>query len=455
MVKENNLNRYRKETIKLTIPVFLELMVSSLFGMIDMMMVGNSGPAHITTPSIAAIGITNQVILIGIAVAQAMGSAGTAIISRYYGARRREKIPSVVKHLILILIGILIIPFALATQLFPKDIMGFIGADQGTINIGYKYFIAMTFGFLFQAFNLGVFAAIRGEGDTRTPMMINLGSNIVNVVGNYALIFGRFGLPALGITGAGIATAFSHIVAALVSFIVLLSKSRVVRLDLKEGFKLDKITIENLFKIGGPAAIEQVAFRLGVVVFIRMITGLGTVVYATHQIASNIVSLSFAPGQAFGIAASTLVGRSLGEERVDRAERYVKESNRISLIVSVFFLLLFYFFGPTLTAIYTDDQSVITESINVMKVIAFIQPFQSSAFAISGGLRGAGDTVWTLIITMFGVIVVRLSLAYVLINIVGLGLVGAWTAMLIDQIVRWIGISLRYRTGKWKEIELK
>ncbi|HLR20738.1 MAG TPA: MATE family efflux transporter [Tissierellaceae bacterium] len=455
MTKENNLNNYRKETIRLTIPVFLELLVSSLFGMIDMMMVGNSGPSHISTPSIAAIGITNQVILIGIAVAQAMGSAGTAIISRYYGANKTEKIPSVVKHLIIILIGILIIPFAMVTQLFPINIMEFIGADQSTIDIGSKYFIAMSFGFLFQSFNLSVFAAIRGEGDTRTPMIINIGSNIINVIGNYALIFGKFGFPALGITGAGIATAFSHIIASIASFIILLNKSRIVRLDLRKGFKFEKTTVENLFKIGGPAAIEQVAFRLGVVVFIRMITGLGTVVYATHQIASNIVSLSFAPGQAFGIAASTLVGRSLGEERLDRAETYVKESNRLSLITSLFFVFLFYFFGPKLTAIYTDDQSVIAESVNVMKIIALIQPFQSSAFAISGGLRGAGDTVWTLIITMFGVIVIRLSVAYVLINIVGLGLVGAWTAMLFDQVVRWIGITIRYRTGKWKEIELK
>ena len=90
-----------------------------------------------------------------------------------------------------------------------------------------------------------------------------------------------------------------------------------------------------------------------------------------------------------------------------------------------------------------------------MKVIAIIQPFQASAFAISGGLRGAGDTVSTLIVTMVGVIFIRLSLAYVLINIVGIGLIGAWIAMLSDQIIRWIGISLRYKTGKWKHIKLK
>ena len=90
-----------------------------------------------------------------------------------------------------------------------------------------------------------------------------------------------------------------------------------------------------------------------------------------------------------------------------------------------------------------------------MKVIALIQPFQASAFAISGGLRGAGDTVSTLIVTMIGVIVIRLSVAYLLINIVGMGVIGAWLAMLSDQVVRWIGISLRYRTGKWKDIKLK
>src|SRR5699024_1653587 len=164
-----------------------------------------------------------------------------------------------------------------------------------------------------------------------------------------------------------------------------------------------------------------------------------------HQIASNIISLSFAPGQAFGIAASTLVGNSLGQERTDKADRFIKETNRLALISSIFFGLIFYFFGPKLTALYTDDPAIIEQSIGVMKIIALIQPFQASAFAISGGLRGAGDTVSTLIVTLFGVVVVRLSLAYILIKIAGLGLVGAWLAMLFDQLTRWIGIYIRYK----------
>ena len=455
MKEINNLKSYRKQTIMLTIPVFLELLISSLFGMVDMMMVGNSGVPSIATPSIAATGITNQVMFIGIALAQAMSAGGTAMISRYIGAKKPERVPNVVKHLIVLIIFLLIIPFVSINQLFPRKIMSFIGAEQETINIGLNYFKIVIFGFIFQSLNLSIFASMRGSGDTRTPMIINISINLLNVIGNYILIFGKLGFPALGVTGAGISTSLSHVAAFVVLLIMLSREKNVVRLDLNKGFKFNKPILQNLVKVGGPAAIEQVGFRFGVIMFIRIVSSLGTVAYATHQIASSIISLSFAPGQAFGIAASTLVGKSLGQERVDRADTFIKETNRLALLTSGFFFALFFFFGPALVGLYTKDQAVIDISGNVMKIIALIQPFQASAFAISGGLRGAGDTVSTLIVTIIGVFFIRLSVAYVLINIVGLGLMGAWIAMLSDQIIRWIGISLRYRSGKWKEIKLK
>lgn len=446
---------YRSQTIKLTVPVFLELLISSLFGMVDMMMVGNSGAPSITTPSIAATGITNQVMLVGIAMAQAMSVGGTAMISRHCGAGQEKKVPHIVKHLMVLMIAIVIIPFVGISLLFPQRIMSFIGAEQETINIGLNYFRIIIVGFIFQSLNLSIFASMRGAGDTKTPMVINIGVNLLNVIGNYVLIFGKFGLPAMGVTGAGLSTSLSHVVAFMILMVILLKKTHIVRLNLSKGFRFSKRIIQNLVMVGGPAALEQVGFRLGVILFIKIVSGLGTVAYATHQIASSIISLSFAPGQAFGIAASTLVGRSLGQNRLDRADRFIKETNRLALIASGFFAFLFFFFGPQLVSLYTKDPGVIVLSAGVMRIIALIQPFQASAFAISGGLRGAGDTVSTLIVTMVGVIVIRLSVAYVLINLVGLGIAGAWLAMLADQIIRWIGISIRYKTGKWKHIELK
>lgn len=454
-METNNLNYYRKESMRLTIPVFFELLISSLFGMVDMMMVGNSGPASITTPSIAAVGITNQVMFIGIAIAQALSAGGTAMISRYCGAKEEEKVPDVIKHLILLVVVLLIIPFVALTQAIPEKLMMFIGAEQDTINIGLNYFKIITIGFAFQAFNLSIFASMRGAGDTKTPMMINIFVNLMNVIGNYVLIFGKLGFKSYGVTGAGISTSLSHVLASIILVIMLMNKNHVVKFDLKHGFKYNKNIISNLAKIGGPAAIEQVGFRVGVIFFIKIVSGLGTTVYATHQIVSNVLSLSFAPGQAFGIAASTLVGRSLGEKRVDKAEKFIKEINKLAIFTSIGFSLLFYFFGSTLTSLYTNDIDIINMSVGVMKIVALIQPFQASAFAFSGGLRGAGDTVSTLIVTLVGVVFIRLSVAYVLINYFDMGLLGAWIAMLFDQIVRWIGITIRYKTGKWKLIKIK
>ncbi len=445
---------YRLDTIKITLPVFLELLISSLFGMVDMMMVGNSGTSSITTPSIAAIGITNQMMFIGISLVQALATGGTTMIARYTGAKENEKISPVLKHLLIISFIILVVPFILVTQINGTGVMRLIGAQEDAISIGANYFKIVTIGFIFQAFNLTVFSAMRGTGDTKNPMKINLSVNLLNVIGNYILIFGKFGLPRLGVTGAGISTTISQIVASLAIIIYLINGEHDLKLKLKEKFKIDSGIIKNLVNIGGPAALEQVIFRVGILVFVRIVSQLGTVVYATHQIGLNILSLSYSPGQAFGIATTTLVGKSLGERRIDKAEAYIKESNTLSLIVSGVLFLVFFFFGTKLAGLYTDDTNIIAQSDSILKLMAFIQPFQAVTFVLSGGLRGAGDTISTLVVTLVSAVIVRLLAAYILVNTLQMGLMGAWIAMFIDQITRFFGITWRYKTDNWKYIKL-
>lgn len=450
-----NTKYYRKETLLLTLPVFLELLVSSLFGMVDMMMVGNSGDPSVTTPAIAAIGITNQIMFIGISLAQSLGTGGTTMIARYYGAQRYDRIPSVLKHILILAIVLLVIPFQILTQMNPGKLMALIGAQDDAIRVGLDYYRYVISGFTFQAINLIIFSSIRGAGDTRTPMRINLFVNLLNVIGNYCLIFGKFGLPKMGVSGAGLSTSLSHLLASIILMSLVLSNKHHVKLDIKSGFKYDRRIINNLIKVGGPAAIEQMVFRIGVLLYVRIVSGLGTVIYATHQVAISILSLSFAPGQAFGIASSTLVGRSLGQGRIDKADRFIKESLKLSLLISIITFILFFFFGEHITSLYTEDIEVIKMSKDVLKMIAFIQPFQTSQFALSGGLRGAGDTVSTLIMTFLSVLVVRLSLSYFLVIVLGMGLMGAWIALAFDQVVRWIGVFIRYKKGNWKYIKLQ
>ena len=151
---------------------------------------------------------------------------------------------------------------------------------------------------------------------------------------------------------------------------------------------------------------------------------------------------------------SSDLGRSLGERRIDKAEEYIKESNVLSLVVSAALFLVFFFLGTKITGLYTEDQNIITQSKDVLKLMAFIQPFQAVTFVMSGGLRGAGDTISTLVVTLVSAVVVRLASAYILVNVLHMGLMGAWIALFIDQMTRFIGITWRFKLGNWKYIKL-
>ncbi len=445
----------RKEVIQMAGPVLIELLMGTLFGMVDMIMLGNYGNDATAAAAIAAIGITNQLVFIGLSLVQSLNIGATTMVARYIGAKREDRIESVVRHVILLTQIIIVLPI-LYIGLFKTDAaMTFIGAHADTLEVGRGYFKVVALGFLFQAFNFSIFAALRGSGDTKTPMRINLVVNLLNVFGNAILIYGLFGMPELGVIGAGVSTSLSHVIASIMLLFVIFNKKNIVSINFKNRFKFDRDIIYNLIKIGLPASMEQVALRIGLLLFVRIVSSLGTVAYATHQICINIMNLSFTPGQAFGIAASTLTGRSLGEGAPEKAEKYIKTCGKIGAVIAASMGLLFFFFGGIVAGLYTKNQEVVSEAANVLRLMAFIQPFQCSQLIIAGGLRGAGDTIWTLISTLIGILIIRVALANVFVISMGMGLIGAWLAVLIDQAIRWIIILIRFRTNKWKYITIR
>jgi putative MATE family efflux protein len=208
--------------------------------------------------------------------------------------------------------------------------------------------------------------------------------------------------------------------------------------------------IQRIIKVGAPAMLEQLVMRFGMVTYTRVVSGLGTMVYAAHQIGMNIVGLSFTPGMGFGMAATSLVGRSLGRKRPDWAETYGWQTRRIGTMVATFMGFVFFFGGGYLAALYTDDPDVIKNAATALKIIALVQPLQSTQFILAGALRGAGDTRWPLISTLVGVVFVRVALATLFVKVLNWGLMGAWLAMAIDQCTRSMFIYFRYRSGHWK-----
>lgn len=451
----NDKKQIRRHVTNTAGPVLIEVLLSSLFGMIDMIMVGRIPNAKEAAASIAAIGLTNQVVFIALSLIQSLNVGATAMVARYVGAKRTDRIENVVKHVVLLTQLLIAIPILILGLNFAEKFMTFLGAEQDALMYGTSYFKVIMLGLVFQSFNLSIYAVLRGAGDTKTPMKINLKANFLNVIGNAILIYGLFGAPRLGVTGAGISTSLSQLIASIMIIIRMLKRETIIKLKLKERFKLNKDIMYNLVKIGVPASLEQIAFRVGILLFVRIVASLGTVAYATHQIGLNILNLSFTPGHAFGIAASSLAGRSLGAEKPAEAEEYVRKCRKLGSIIASCIGIVFFFFGSFIASLYTRDPVIIEETANILKVAAIVQPFQSSQLITAGGLRGAGDTVWTLVAIFISVLIIRVAFAYIFIYMVGTGLIGAWYAILIDQLIRWALILFRFRTGKWKYIQIR
>lgn len=438
----------RRTIYRLAWPVIVENMLMTFVSMADMIMVGSLGPA-----AIAAIGLANSPIFFATAAFSAISVGSTALVARHIGAKeigdanlmaRQSFILSVLFSVVFTALVLLIAPY----------LMIWMGAEPDVLPIGTSYIRISTCTFAFSIISMIMNGVLRGAGDTKTPMRVNIIANLVNIVFNYLLIFGKFGLPQMGVDGAAAATALSRLVGGLLVLRVLFSGKLVVHISLRDKFRFHWPAIRRMMNIGIPAMLEQLLMRGGQLLFARVVSSLGTLAYAAHSIANNAESLSFMPGFGFSLAATTMIGQNLGAKRPDLAEHSGYESTKVAMVIMSVAGVFFFLIPQLFVRLYTDDPEVISMASSVLRLIAVSQPFLAAAMVLAGALRGAGDTRWVLIITTIGVWCVRLVLAYVLCIVLGWGLIGAWIGMSVDLALRAVLVWLRYRTGHWKTLRV-
>ena len=202
------------------------------------------------------------------------------------------------------------------------------------------------------------------------------------------------------------------------------------------------------------ACLLQFALRTGQVVMAKIVAILGTTTFAAHQIAFNVLGLTFMPGTAFAAVAATLVGQALGAKKTELAEKFGWETRKIGSIVATSIGIGFIVLAPYIMMLYTNDQAVIDQGAIALRVIGCVQVAQSTQFILAGALRGAGDTKFPLYATFTGVWGFRVVLAVLLVPVMHLGILGAWLAVAADQVVRSFIIYTRYKRGKWKSVQV-
>jgi putative MATE family efflux protein len=294
-------------------------------------------------------------------------------------------------------------------------------------------------------------------GNTRATFYNNTASNLVNVFFNYCLIGGKFGFPALGVAGASLATVIGQCAALGMASWRVVGGKEFVRIELKKLLHINAVMMKRILNIGVPALVEQLIMRTGMMLFTVIVTSLGDRAYAAHMIAMNIQQISFTTGMAFGTAATTLVGQSLGRVRVDLARLYVKMTQNLGYIVSGLVAVLLFFGGGLIASLYSDDKELIRLAANMLKIIAVANPISNARFVYISALRGAGDSRFAAVITFVGVLVIRPIISVILIAPqlpFHLGLAGVWIALCSDGLACYALSRFRFKQGKWESIKI-
>ena len=419
-----------------------------------MLLVVDVGNTHITLGAwaISAVGLTTQPKFLVTTVFMALNVGTMALVARYRGANNQEKAKLVMRQAMLINVIIAVVG-AILGYIFAEPMIKFMGAaDAETLAGGTIYLQIQMLGMFTMAITSVVTSVLRATGDAKTAMIYNTTANLVNVVLNYLLIFGNWGFPRLEVAGASIATVVGQFVACIMALVAIMNKKQYARLELKDGFKPHAKTIKDIFAIGTPAMGERMAMRVGMIIYAKTVASLGTVALATHQVCMNIQALTFMNGEAFSVSATSLVGQSLGKRRADMAVHYSKRTQTLGMIVSAMIAIVVFFFNKQIIGLYNNDLEIINMGSPLLQMVAVIQPLQALQFISAGVLRGAGDTKYTAYVSSATVMILRPALAIILISFFGMGLEGAWYALVADQLLRTLLIVARYNGGKWRNV---
>lgn len=405
-------------------PAIVESFFVAFAGLIDSLMVSSLG-----SYAVAAVGLTTQPKLLGLALFFALNVAISALVARRRGEKKQDSANEILLTAIFFIVIAAIIS-SIAFVFFASAIIGLCGSTADTHNDAVVYFRIIMGGMIFNCIQMGINAAQRGAGNTKITMRTNVTSNTINILLNYLLINGRFGFPALGIRGAALATISGTVVACIMSVASIFKKESFLSIPyiLEQHIRPTLSAFLNLIRVAYSVFFEQVLMRIGFMLTAIMAADQGTAV--------------------------ALIGRSLGSGDPDLAKEYGRTCRLIGAVIAVCLVAIYYFGASGLYHLFFTEDHIVAIGVQIMHVIIFVVIFQICQVIYMGCLRGAGDTLYTAVASMISVTFIRTIISYFCGYVLGWGIIGIWMGVLGDQISRFIFATVRFRQGKWVKIKI-
>jgi len=433
----------QKRLVKLAGPIFIELLLSLLLGIVDIFML-----SQYDDRAAGAVGASNQIIN-NLNLIFAIISAGTAVlVAQNVGAKKQEEIEKVsaVSLVVNLIIGIIISTIMI---IFGKSILQGIGVSPDLMHYAYEYTFIVGGALFVQAVLNTLLAIIRSHGYTKQSMFITGIMNIVNIIGDAVFIFGWFGMPVLGVKGVALATTFSKICAVIAAFTFLVRS--VLSVKMFNRLKEHSIHIlKELFRIGFPAAMENMSYSLSQTVLMSIILiNLGDIAYITRTYVWQISWIACIFVLAVGQANQIIIGQLVGAGEIEEAYKTGFNNLKIGMAFAIMGAFILFFFGKTLTSVFSKNPAIIVLGGATLMVDAFLEPGRVFNVVLINGLRGAGDVIFPVVMAMISMWSFGVLGGYIFSVVLGYGLPGIWMGMVIDEWFRGICMIFRWKSRKW------
>jgi putative MATE family efflux protein len=429
--------------LSLALPVIGTQIANTMVQLVDTMFIG-----RIDALSLGAVALTGTLIWNIQMISEGFATGLTATISRRIGEKKPGKASEFLRTG---LITTLLFAFIFTPLIYfgSDNLFSFIRMPADLFVLGNNYFKTFIL-FIPSIYGLtAVQAAFNASGETKTTMKVSLIMNLINIILDWALIFGHLGLPAMGISGAALASGISF----SFGFIILLFISFYRDWGPLHGKIIYSVKhLKLIVKIGLPALISNMAMGVSqMAVMVLAVTPLGSLSLGAFNIVMKLASVSFMPGFGFAIAAGTSTGQSLGEGNPEKARTMTLIAAFYCSLVMAIISLTYFIIPDFMISIFTNDTEILQMARDALRIYAIFAVFLAPAMVFGGTIRGAGDTTYAMIVMLISRFILRLPAAWLFGIVLDGGLTGVWLAICLDFLIRGILMWFRFKSGKWEK----
>ena len=424
-------------------PSILSNLLFASVGLVSIKAVGSLG-----AEAVAAVGTGQRIFWVFQALLMAIMAGTTALVARAIGSGDEYEAAQVTRASLGICL--LISFFTVILLWVGADFMiGLFGLDEESRKLSITYTqILVGFTPVF-AISMVLGTAQRAAGDAKTPLYIGLITNIVNIILLIGLVEGRYGMPEMGVVGAALAGGLAFTFNSILVLGLWFSKKLAVSIGKAGSMTYNRL--KQLITISYPAGLESFIFQFGMLSFFWIVALYGTDAVAAYNIGVNVLMLSFTVGNGFAIAGATLTGQHLGASNPDKAYDSGFKAARLTMLSMGSLGILLAIFSRELAGFFINDIDVINKTVVFVWMLGIMQPFMAIEFSIGGAVRGAGDTKSPLIITLIGLVLVRVPLAFIFYSL-GLPIEWIYATLIADYFLKGMLLAYRYKSRRWMKV---